>query len=64
MQQRDELSDLLVSSPSLRPYLAEALPRSYRLARLWALDETGLLRLLEDYEWSADEVMRPDFLPG
>ena len=64
MQQRDELLDLLASSPSLRPYIAEAMPRSYRKARLWALDETGLLRLPEECEWSAEQVMQLGFLPN
>ena len=63
IEQRSQLDALLADSPSLRPTVEEVLPRAYTLARLWALNETGLLHLPEACEWTVEQVLDPAFLP-
>ena len=61
--QRSELEALLETSPSLRRFLPEMLPRAYKLARLWALEETGLLKLPSECEWTLEQVVDGGFFP-
>ena len=61
--QRHELVAILDDSPSLRPTLPDVLARAYGPARNWALDETGLLALLEACPWGIEQVLAADFLP-
>jgi hypothetical protein len=61
--QRQELELLLEDSPSLLPFLAEALPRAYRIGRAWAEQETGVMGLPETCPWSAEAVLEEGFLP-
>ena len=64
-EQRRRIEKLLRESPSLRPFVSEALAEAYSDAREDAADETGLA----DTEFSAEcpftveEVLSRDFLP-
>lgn len=65
-EQREEIEDLLERSPSLKPYLSEAIEKAYKRAITLAAKETGM-RLREfpsevNYTWEAIE--NSDFLPG
>ncbi|MFB2880586.1 DUF29 domain-containing protein [Floridanema aerugineum] len=65
-EQREEIEDLLERSPSLKPYLSEAIEKAYKRAITLAAKETGMkLRefpSLVHYTWEAIE--NSDFLPG
>jgi len=63
--QRHELQSVLLDSPSLGPFVAEALPNAYQTGRSWAEQETGLMHLPEaPCPWTAAEVLASDFYPG
>jgi hypothetical protein len=63
--QRHELQSVLLDSPSLVPFVAEALPNAYQTGRIWAEQETGLMHLPEaPCPWAAAEVLASDFYPG
>ena len=63
--QRHELQSVLLDSPSLVPFVAEALPTAYQTGRIWAEQETGLMHLPEEScPWAAAEVLASDFYPG
>lgn len=44
-RQRDEIGAVLADSPSLHSRIPELLAGAYRLAGVWATEETGLLKL-------------------
>lgn len=62
---RREIRELLVDSPSLKPYVTETLEACHQDARVDATDETGLV--LETFPqkspFSIEEVLDIDFLP-
>jgi hypothetical protein len=65
-EQRSAIRQLLKESPSLKPYLPEAIADSYDRAVILAAKETGM-KLREfptevSYTW--EQVENPDFLPG
>ena len=63
--QRHELHAVLMDSPSLVPFVAEALPHAYLTGRAWAEQETGLIDLpSETCPWTAEDVLAGDFYPG
>jgi hypothetical protein len=64
-EQRRKLEELLSESPSLRPTVAEILPRAYAEAREDAADETGLAEAAfpEACPFSAEQVLSREFLP-
>ena len=63
--QRHELQSVLLDSPSLVPFVAEALPNAYQTGRIWAEQETGLMHLPEEpCPWTAAEALASDFYPG
>ena len=64
-EQRYRILELLAESPSLKPYLPEALPKSYEYGLALAVRETSL-----DYQdfpaeclYSLEQVLDADFLP-
>jgi len=65
-EQRCAIAKLLKDSPSLKPYLPEAIEEAYERAVILAAKETGMK--LRDfptevsYKW--EQVENPDFLPG
>jgi hypothetical protein len=61
--QRDEIGDLLETSPSLQSYPATVLDRAYITARNKTELETNLLHLPASCPWSIEEVLDTDFLP-
>jgi hypothetical protein len=63
IEQRTRLDALVADSPSLQPLIEGMLPRAYSLARLWTLNETGLLQLPPVCKWTAEQVLDPEFLP-
>ena len=64
--QRIDIADLLVESPSLKPYLSEAIDKAYETAVLSAADETGLLEATfpDKAEYTAEQVLDSSFFPG
>ncbi|MFB2971334.1 DUF29 domain-containing protein, partial [Aerosakkonema sp. BLCC-F183] len=65
-EQRYKISDLLAESPSLKPYLPEALEKAYQYGLALAVRETSL-----DYEdfpvecsYSLEQVLDSQFFPG
>jgi hypothetical protein len=64
-QQRMKLEDHLGENPSLKSQLDEIMAKSYRLARVDAEHETGLLRksFPPTCPFTFDETMNPDFWP-
>jgi len=62
--QRDEIAGLLEESPSLRSAVDALLPQAWRLARAWAVEETGLLALPEACPWTPEQILSPDGLPA
>ena len=61
--QRAEIRALLQDSPSLHPRIPELLPGAYRLAVLWAAEETGVLKLPDDCPWTVEQALAEEFLP-
>mgnify|MGYP001575056711 CR=1 FL=1 len=65
-EQRCAIRQLLKDSPSLKPYLPDAIADAYERAVILAAKETGMkLRDFPSevsYRW--EEVENPDFLPG
>ncbi len=62
-EQRNRLAAVMEDSPSLRGFVPEAMPRSYRLARLGAARETTLLRLPDECPWTFEQIADDDFWP-
>lgn len=64
--QRIEINDLIADSPSLKPYLQEAIGRSYEKAMIAASDETGLLESTFPIEasYTAQQILDDSFFPG
>jgi hypothetical protein len=64
-EQRRQIEKLLRESPSLRPFVANALTRAYGDAREDAADETGLPESAFSAEcpFTLDEVLSRSFLP-
>lgn len=64
--QRIEIADLIADSPSLKPYLQEAIKRSYEKAIIAASDETGLLEATFPTEvgYTAHQILDDSFFPG
>jgi hypothetical protein len=64
-EQRRRIEKLLQESPSLRSFVAEALPEAYRDASEDAAEETGLpeVEFAAECPFTADEVLSRSFLP-
>ena len=64
-EQRKQLVELLLDSPSLKPRLVEELDDSYISARLLAAGETGLpeTALPEHCPYTVDQLLLDDFWP-
>jgi hypothetical protein len=64
-QQRLQLEEHLKENPSLKSQLNEIMSNAYRLARVSAEHETGLLRksFPEACPFTFEEAMNPDFWP-
>jgi len=60
---REQIEEVLVDNPSLRPLPAESLPRAYAYARGNALEVTGLYRLPEACPWTIEQILADDFVP-
>lgn len=62
---RQEIQELLVDSPSLKPYITEVLATCYQNARVNAVAETGLALATfpKQCPFSLEEVLNIDFLP-
>lgn len=65
LTQRQEIEDLLVESPSLRPRLGQMLLEAYGHARQLAAIETGLSisRFPQDCPFTPEQVLAREFLP-
>ena len=63
--QRDLLADHLEDNPSLKPLIPAVTVKSYQIAVVEAVAETGLPESAfpESCPWSFDEMMDPDFWP-
>jgi predicted DNA-binding ribbon-helix-helix protein len=61
---RQEIQELLVDSPSLKPYITEVLETCYQNARVNAVTETGLTLATfpKQCPFSLEEVLSIDFL--
>lgn len=64
-EQRRQIGQILADSPSLRPYVGEALAEVYEDSRLNAAAETGLAdeTFPATCPFSADDILSPAFLP-
>ncbi len=64
-EQRRRIDQLLADSPSLKPFLPEAVARAYQDGLDLAVRETGLSydAFPEDCPYSFTQVLAPDFLP-
>lgn len=64
-EQRLQIELVLDDSPSLRPFIAEAVPQAYQAARENAAEETGLpdTEFPVDCPFAAEEVLSRSFLP-
>ena len=64
-EQRDQLADILETSPSLRGYFREQIGKRYAAARLLAAQETGIAFGLfpEECPFSPDQVLDLRFFP-
>jgi hypothetical protein len=62
--QRDDLQDLLNEKPSLKQYVPDILPKSYRNARREVSAETGLVlsTFSEICPYDIQEILNPEFL--
>lgn len=63
--QRLEIADLIEDSPSLKPYLQEAISRAYAKAAIAAADETGLTESTfpAEVNYTAQQVLDDSFFP-
>ena len=66
LQVRDQINVQLQESPSLKRYPETVLKKQYRIARLKAADETGLLidSFPEHCPYSIVQILDESFLPG
>ena len=64
-EQREQITELLEESPSLKPVLARDLTKIYRLAINKALGETGLPEATfpANCPFTPEQILAPDFLP-
>ena len=64
-EQRDEVSELLEESPSLKHEIDDKLDRSYRKAILWAATEIGVNKSIfqEKCPFSLEEALNKNFYP-
>ncbi len=64
--QRQDILDLLDENPSLKPYLLEAVSKSYLGALKLALEETKLPRKIFPREcpYSLEQILEGQFYPG
>lgn len=64
-EQRHQIGLILDDSPSLRLFIAEALPQAYETARENAAEETGLAatEFSAECPFTLDEVLSRSFLP-
>ncbi len=64
-EQRRQIELIVDDSPSLRPFIIEALPQSYSDARESAVEETGLpaTEFPAECPFTLDEVLSRSFLP-
>jgi hypothetical protein len=64
--QRQEVLDLLEENPSLRPYLPEAISKSYLRALQLALEETKLPRKTfpKTCPYAPEQILDSQFYPG
>jgi Domain of unknown function DUF29 len=64
-EQRRQIQRLLRESPSLRPFVAEALSETYGDAREDAIEETGLAEgeFPAECPFTVEQVLSRDFLP-
>lgn len=64
-EQREQISDLLEESPSLKPLPAQDLAKIYRLAVSKAMGETGLPEATfpADCPFTPEQLLAEDFLP-
>jgi ribosomal protein L29 len=64
-EQRRRVAKLLKESPSLRPFVSEAMPEAYSDAREAASNETGLpeTEFPAERPFTPDEVLSREFLP-
>jgi hypothetical protein len=62
--QRDDLQDILNEKPSLKQYVPDILPKSYRNARREVSAETGLVlsTFSEICPYDIQEILNPEFL--
>ncbi|WP_095203148.1 DUF29 domain-containing protein [Mesorhizobium carmichaelinearum] len=65
-EQRHRIDDLLDESPSLKAYPAQRLAREFKIARLKALDETGMRDrdFPVDCPYAIREILDHDYFPG
>jgi len=65
-EQREEIEELLEKSPSLKPYLSEAIEKAYKRGITLAAKEIDMkLRDFPfDVHYTWEQVENPDFLPG
>jgi hypothetical protein len=64
-EQREEVSELLEESPSLKNELQEKLDRAYRKATLWAATEMGVNKSIFNNKcpYSFDQILNNTFFP-
>lgn len=64
--QRIDIAKLMKYSPSLKPYLAEAIDDAYETAIIAAANETGLSETTfpDKAEYTAQQVLDSSFFPG
>jgi uncharacterized protein DUF29 len=64
-EQRDQIAQVLVDSPSLRPVVRDSLGAIYRRARANAADETNLPEAIFPAEcpFTAEQLLSEEFLP-
>jgi len=65
LEQRDQIREIVASSPSLRNYQRENISRSYRAARLLAAGQTGIAFEVfpEECPFDPDQVLDDKFFP-
>ena len=66
VEQRDQINDIIRTSPSLRRHPATMIDKAYRVARLRASGETGLplKRIPPTGPYSAAQALDENFWPG
>ena len=64
--QRIDIADLLAESPSLKPYLLEAIDKAYKKAVLAAAKETSLPEATfpDEASYTAQQILDGSFFPG